>query len=236
MENFLLISISLIVCAIAAASFAADRSRHQLGWFVAGLIFGPIALAFLLSRPALSEEQIPTPLPQKKKTRSYAPVVRNILSFFAIMTVILMVIGLGLLELWGHSQRQAQTRHLERWEQLGDGLLEVSRQSAGTPPVSVRSARSQVRMYADSLHFELGNTERDLALAVAGQSEVFGLEAVWTNITNLFSLQPVGYPATADLTNRNRDAKVGELTERLSRYANHIGAISQTIKNWKHTG
>ncbi|MEW5875744.1 MAG: hypothetical protein AB1752_11270, partial [Candidatus Zixiibacteriota bacterium] len=134
----LLFVIILLICAISAASFAADRNRSQPGWFIAGILFGPVGLFVLLLLP--------------HSDRPWKPGRGRRITFMTV-AVLLVVVALtsAVMEVYSTFATDMRTHHLIQWKLYGVSLMRVaSAQDYASDSYPVVAARRQIIANGDS--------------------------------------------------------------------------------------
>lgn len=220
MDTSILVGIFLLICGIAAASFAVDKNRSQAAWLVIGIVLGPIGLLVLLMLGDLEHPWQPA------KAR------RIILAAIA-MFVTLSILGLGLIEINAQYHEKQRLMHLERWEIYGDALLRFSdrnRQSADV--LTVKLARDQIRDYQEALQEAAEQVESDLALAMDGYRKVSGIRAFTINLLRVVTLRSPMSPARTSLSVEEQEKLVDGLEDTLTRYQQHLSTIERYESNW----
>jgi len=220
MSSVILLFVFLIICAISAASFAADRNRNQAGWFLIGFLAGPIGLLILLLlRP--SSEAVPA-------------MTGNRLLLATLATVAVLVIAvMSVFEAASQYQESHQFGELEAWRMYGDALIRFAEAPGKAPDAFlIRAARDQIAEHERELRDGMNRTESELLLAVRGVSQVRGAAGVLINVYRVLTLRGPEWPAPKGLSTRSQEEVVQRLNRRLEEYQQYIKAIEDAKENW----
>ncbi len=86
-----------LACGIAAAVFAGQKRRSQAGWFMGGLLLGPIGILMILASKTLTEEEraacdAPTPYREATSGERLANTIVLIVVAVAVAVVALITL------------------------------------------------------------------------------------------------------------------------------------------------
>lgn len=218
--TILLFVIILLISAISAASFAADRNRSQPGWFIAGILFGPVGLFVLLL------------LPVSDKPWKPGRARRIILVSLAVVLVVLALTS-AVMEVYSGFASDLRTHNLHQWTLYGASLLRVASARDYAPDsYPVVAARRQVIANGDSLRRELLLTQDDLDLTTQGLRRAVGARAVLSNVVRVVTFRKPRWPALVSLPPREQERVLDSLEQQRTRYLEYISVIDSARAQW----
>ena len=207
------ILILFLISGIACAWFAGLRHRNQAGWFLFGCLTGPLAVLILLLLP---------PLPESKSKTAVARVVAGVLIMFIVAAAVVM----GGAEFWERYQEGERYAELDNWALYGDALIRLTRSTEHpSDAIVIKSAKSQIDEYQGRLREGMCWTMDDLDSAVKGVRYSTGARGVLEYASRLVTFRSPQWPAPLPMTPREQQARIADLTKRMSQYEEYLNQI-----------
>lgn len=212
--------IFLVICGIAAASFATDRHRNQAAWFITGLLTGPVGLLVLL---------LLAPLAEGKNTMKANKIVLTLLTFLAVA----VVFAVALTELVAQFHASQELVELNSWERYGDALIRFAQsKDVSADAFVLKATRDQIADHHDALTLAMQRTEDELLFAVRGLKKVEGAQGLVINAYRLLTFRSTEWPATKQLSAKDQQAFITQLEARLKKYRRYLDTITQAQSGW----